>query len=112
VVVPYYDERGGLNLNQRFYRESVGWKDLSHPYVQPFLGASETLFIISPWLPNGDIVKYIGSRRDPDLVLLVSDHRSSWNELPENPVLGSLHKRRVVSNTYIHKVSYMVASLR
>lgn len=49
-------------IKQRFMREIVGWKYFVHPNVLPFKGVSETLFpfcIISPWLPNGNIIDYI-----------------------------------------------------
>ncbi|KAF9645572.1 kinase-like protein [Thelephora ganbajun] len=48
-------------IKRRFYHEIIGWKYVSHPNVLPFLGVSETLFpfcIITPWLPNGNIVEY------------------------------------------------------
>ena len=70
--------RAQLNSNQRFYREIVGWKYVSHPNVLPFLGVSETLFsfcIISPWSRNGNIVEYIQKHRDANRLQLVSDRR-------------------------------------
>jgi len=66
------------NSSQRFYREVVEWKYVSHPNVLPFLGVSETLFpfcIISPWLPNGNILKYTQEHRGANRLQLVSDHR-------------------------------------
>ena len=53
----------------------MGWKYISHPNVLPFLGISESLFwfsIITPWLPNGNIVQY--TKNDPwvDRLQLVS----------------------------------------
>ena len=68
---------GKLNLNKRFYREIVGWKQLSHPNVLPFLGVSKSLFpfsIISPWLPNGNILKFAQRFPSVDRLDLVSDH--------------------------------------
>lgn len=64
------------NSGQRFYREIVAWKYVSHRNVVPFLGVSETLFpfsIISPWLPNGNIVEYIQRHEGADRLQLVSD---------------------------------------
>jgi len=60
--------------NQRFYREVIGWKYVSHPNVLPFLGISETLFpfcIITPWLPNGNIVEYIRQHQGVNRLQLV-----------------------------------------
>jgi len=76
VATPYCNERGELNPTQRFYREIVGWKHLSHPNVLPFLGVSESLFpfsIITPWLSNGDIIEYIRKHRGVNRLRLVSD---------------------------------------
>lgn len=59
-----------------FYREMVAWKQLLHPNVIPFLGVSETLFafsIISPWLPNGNIVDYIQENQATNRLQLVTD---------------------------------------
>lgn len=66
------------NSSQRFYREIVEWKYVSHSNVLPFLGVSETLFpfcIISPWLPNGNILKYAEEHREVNRLQLVSNHR-------------------------------------
>ena len=67
--------------NQRFYRDIVGWKYVSHPNVLPFLGVSETLFefcIINPWMPNGNIIEYIQRYQSVDRLQLVSEHRNQW----------------------------------
>jgi len=56
-----YGGKGELNLKQSFYREIVGWKLLSHPYVPSFLGVSETrfqFFIITPWLQCGNTTSH------------------------------------------------------
>ena len=78
VAVPYCDEAISTRI-KGFYREIVGWKHLSHPNVLPFLGISETEFpfsIISPWLPNGDIINYTQKYRRANRLHLVRDHRS------------------------------------
>ena len=64
------------NSDQRFYREIVGWKYVSHANVVPFLGISETLFsfcIISPWLSGGNIFEYIRKHRGANRFQLVSN---------------------------------------
>ena len=64
------------NSDQRFYREIVAWKQVSHPNVVPFLGVSETLFpfsIVSPWLSNGNIAEYIQKHEGVNRIQLVSD---------------------------------------
>lgn len=76
VTIPYSNSGWARpDSNQRFYREIVAWKYLSHPNVLPFLGISETLFafsIISPWLLNGNIAEYIRNHEGVDRVYLVS----------------------------------------
>ena len=62
--------------DQRFYREIIGWKYLSHPNVLPFHGISETLFpfcIITPWLSNGKIIDYTKKNQGVNRLQLVSD---------------------------------------
>jgi len=47
-----------------------------HPNVLPFLGVSEVLFsfsIISPWLPNGNILDYMKNNPGTNRLGLVSD---------------------------------------
>lgn len=92
----------------------MGWKELSHPNVLPFLGISEApsqFAIISPWLPNGDIINHIWMK-DLRPLYLVSDHRISAHEPSENSILNSLPKLPAASNTCIHKALYTVALLR
>ena len=62
--------------NQRFYREVIGWKYVSHPNVLPFHGVSETLFsfcIITPWLSNGNIIEYTKKNQTVSRLQLVSN---------------------------------------
>lgn len=64
------------NSNQRFYREIVGWKYISHPNVVPFCRVSEALFpfcFITPWMPNGNIVDYVRENQSVNRLQLVSD---------------------------------------
>ena len=96
------------------YSEIVGWKYISHPNVLPFLGVSESLFwfsIISPWLPNGNIVQY--TKKDPlvNRLQLVSNRRVNKGE-PPDLVPDSLDKPPVDSNIYIHGALCMVTLLR
>ena len=47
-----------------------------HPNVLPFLGVSEVLFsfsIISPWLPNGNILDYTKNNQGTNRLGLVSE---------------------------------------
>ena len=71
--------------NQRFYREVVAWKYVSHPNVLPFLGVSHSLLsfsIITPWLQNGNIIEYIQKHRGANRLELVSDHHIIYHKRP------------------------------
>jgi hypothetical protein len=73
--------------------------------VVPFLGVSETLFpfcIISPWLPNGNIVEYTKKNREANRFQLVSDHRNLHSQIVSDFVLDSSPKLPVVLSIYIH----------
>ena len=65
--------------NQRFYREIVGWKHISHSNVLPFLGVSEMLSsfcVLTPWLLNGNIVEYTKKYHKANRLQLVSVHQN------------------------------------
>ncbi|TFK39393.1 kinase-like domain-containing protein [Crucibulum laeve] len=49
---------------REFAREALIWRQLRHPNVLRFLGATEELFanrfcLISPWMPNGNIMTFL-----------------------------------------------------
>ncbi|KAJ7714230.1 kinase-like domain-containing protein [Mycena olivaceomarginata] len=47
----------------RFYREALIWRQLSHPNLLPFFGIyyleKSRLCLVSPWMENGDIARYL-----------------------------------------------------
>ncbi|KAF9644351.1 kinase-like protein [Thelephora ganbajun] len=62
-------------IKRRLHCEILGWKHMSHPNVLPFLGISEIpppFCIISPWMPNGNIVEYTKKNRSSNRLLLLS----------------------------------------
>ncbi|KAJ7193806.1 kinase-like domain-containing protein, partial [Mycena pura] len=48
----------------KFCREAVIWKNLRHRFILPFLGVDRVTFspflcMVSPWMKNGTILKYL-----------------------------------------------------
>jgi len=71
--------RAQPNFNQGLYCEIAEWKHVSHPNVIPLLGVSESLLsfcIISPWLPNGNILEYSRKHGGANRLHLVSNHHN------------------------------------
>jgi len=63
--------------NQRFCREVVRWKHLSHPNILPLLGVSVStdpprFRIFSEWMPNRNVIKYATSNPEANRLRLVS----------------------------------------
>ncbi|PBK94120.1 kinase-like protein, partial [Armillaria gallica] len=52
-------------------REATIWKQLKHPNILPFIGVNTTSFaervcLISPWMMNGNIIKFLELNQDQD----------------------------------------------
>ena len=59
---------------QRFCKEAIRWKALSHPNVLPLLGVTmgkSQFVMVSEWMENGNINEFIKSHRDADRFELV-----------------------------------------
>lgn len=62
---------------QEFYCRAARWKHISqHPNVLPFLGVSVSeeappFGLITPWMPEGNIIEYTRKHQDADRLLLV-----------------------------------------
>jgi len=49
------------------------WKRLRHSNLVPFIGVvGEPLQIVSEWIPNGTLTKYVEKNPDEDRISLVS----------------------------------------
>ena len=78
--------RGTHDRSQRFCKEVLFWKRLSHPNVLPFYGASMTqnqFCMVSPWIEGGNILSY--TRKNPEanrlrLVILIGQ----WTNVGSN----------------------------
>ena len=67
----FTDER--LWVPQPFIKEVIVWKRLRHPNVVSFIGVTtEPLQIVSEWMPNGTLPKYVVKNPGADRIGLVS----------------------------------------
>ncbi|KAF7343706.1 Adenylate cyclase [Mycena sanguinolenta] len=57
--------KGLIHSETEFYHEALIWRQLSHPNLLPFFGlyhledTKSRLCLISPWMENGDITRYL-----------------------------------------------------
>ena len=63
--------------SQRFCREIIAWKHLSHPNILPLLGVSisantHRFHILTEWMPNGNIMQYAESNPAANRLRVVS----------------------------------------
>ena len=60
-------------MNQKlFCKEAVTWKSLKHPNILPLLGATVSPSqLVSPFVPDGDLSKYIPKNPDANRLGLV-----------------------------------------
>lgn len=71
---------------QRYYKELTVWKRLNHPNVVPALGAAPDiaeLCVVSPWMPDGDLLQYLGKNPGANRFSIVRIHAAHTNELTE-----------------------------
>ena len=65
-----------LSFAQRFCREIIAWKHLSHPNILPLLGVSVSanshyFRILTKWMPNGNVIQYAVSNPKANRLQLV-----------------------------------------
>ena len=74
-----YQDKTQCASHQAYCREVEGYKYLPHPNVLPVIEVSETLFplcIMSPWMPDGNIMQYTHKNRDANRLMLVRIHQN------------------------------------
>ncbi|KAJ7824952.1 kinase-like domain-containing protein [Mycena olivaceomarginata] len=60
-------------LSNAFRKEAIIWRQLAHPNLLPFFGIfyleinARRLCLVSPWMENGNIYKYLGSNPAPGI---------------------------------------------
>jgi len=63
-------------LHREIGRKVLIWKELAHPHVLPFMGVANIftplLSLVSPWVPNGNILNFLEKNADADKVTLLS----------------------------------------
>ena len=60
---------------QKYFREVTVWKRLNHPNIVPNLGAVSDVAqfcVVSPWVPDGDLLQYLGKNPGANRVAIVS----------------------------------------
>ncbi|KAJ7121957.1 hypothetical protein C8R43DRAFT_48929 [Mycena crocata] len=79
-VMRIYQEDDVEALLKEFYHEALIWRQLSHPNLLPFFGVyyledtKRRLCLVSPWMENGDIARYLRSNPvDANRLALVLD---------------------------------------
>jgi serine/threonine protein kinase len=97
-------------------REAILWKHLSHPNVLPFLGVDLDSFpsymcLISPWMPNGTITKYLedNGRQRADLDRFV--RVPTFNTLKHTVTLVQISEI-VLGIEYLHSEHVVHGDLR
>ena len=70
---------GCSHIAQHFCKEVAMWKNLSHPNVLTLIGVPDTLdegrfSMVSEWMANGDIVKYVRNNAGNHLQLVGHNH--------------------------------------
>lgn len=98
-------------VHKAYRRVNEGGGSGPHPNVLPVIEVSKTLFplcIMTPWMPNGNIVDYITENWGADRLLLVREHRHEgrWGCFA-NYIHNSLRKRAAASCTFTGWVLYM-----
>jgi serine/threonine protein kinase len=86
---------------QIFFREITVWREFQHPNITPFLGVSYDFdrlsipCLVSPLYRNGNILDYIQTQPNVDLLPLVSCFIISSEEIVHSVTLRS-HKLLVL----------------
>ncbi|KAF9469364.1 kinase-like domain-containing protein [Collybia nuda] len=75
---------------KRFYQEAILWGQLSHPNILPFFGLyyfRNRLCLVSPWVENGDINKYLEQNPQANRLLLAFDAARGISYLHANDII-------------------------
>ena len=103
-----------LSFPQRLCREIIGWKHMSHPNILPLLGVSVStdsrrFWIITEWMPNGNVMQYVRSNPEANRLRLVWLFSTPLN-FPYSSVAFSSLTSRLVWPTSTNSVLFMETS--
>ena len=79
------------------------WKRLNHPNIVPTLGAGpdiDELCVVSPWMPDGDLLQYLSKYPGARRALIVGVHIAHTSEYAKS----NAHKMIGVADglSYLH----------
>ncbi|KAK0243529.1 kinase-like domain-containing protein [Armillaria nabsnona] len=75
-------DEANRRLLKELCREAVIWKQLHHENILPFIGVNTTSFakrvcLISPWMDNRNIIKFLDSNQDHDRLKCIREIASA-----------------------------------
>jgi len=77
VLRVFVTEENQKKIHREVAQEALFWKHLTHPHILPFLGVTHDVFtprlsLVSPWMPNGNILNYIEKHARADKLALLA----------------------------------------
>ncbi|KAJ7113586.1 kinase-like domain-containing protein, partial [Mycena epipterygia] len=89
-VMRLFEDSDVQAVLKEFGREAVIWRQLFHPNLLPFFGLyylDKRLCLVSPWMENGNILKFLGKEHKVDRLSLILDVALGLEYLHENHVV-------------------------
>ncbi|PCH44114.1 kinase-like protein [Wolfiporia cocos MD-104 SS10] len=76
IVMPVAEDEQREKINALLMKEIIVWRVVHHPNILPFNGVCEVgqpkiLWMVAPWMQNGDITRYIKKNPGADRLKLV-----------------------------------------
>ena len=93
-------------MEQMFCKEVVTWKSLRHPNVLPLLGVTmnkKHFAMVSEWMVNGDINKFVKAHRDVNRFELVELHSYCWPYLSLTELFWAARGHRTWIDVYAQR---------
>ena len=91
-----------------FCEEAVMWKRLRHPNIVPFIGITrDPMQLVSEWMPNGTLTRYINTHPTADRICLVGTQFVRDNHSLTDSVLPSYWMLQKVLRFFTRTIRYM-----